>query len=853
MRTTSILRSLFPPVLLALAACSSSPNPDNPGPAPFPCSAPSPPPETLLLASNIDGSGILPGGRLLSPAGSQLPLGGFPIDIITHPSLPIAYAANAGYSLRAVQVIDAAQRKLAQQLTRNDAFFGLALDAPAAKLYASGGRAGVVDIYDIAPDGSLSASLQLPAAGYPAGLALSQDRKKLYVARFIDKFLDVIDLASHTTEAQIPLPFGPYAIALVPAKNELWAAGFADSSLAVIDLQSATLAAQLPAGGGDPLGLAVSPDSSRVYVSISDADSVVAFDTATRTIVATRRTGDDDLLDENGSPLPATSPSGILLDPSSNRLFVARAADNAVEVLDATTLAPLGAIPVGWYPTSLGLLNGKTLVVTNGKGLGAGPLGSYDLGDESGKQNMQGSVSLIDLSTLDLSAATAQVRKNLRRPSEVYPFDCQGIFPVPTKPGSPTPIQHVVLIVKENKTYDSLLGDLEQGDGDPSLALFGESITPNIHALARRFAHHDNFYDDGETSVQGHLWLTSSFVNDYMERIWFEDYRGNGDLGKEAVFDQGQPDFGTFFTHLIKHKISFTNYGEVVGSLGTFEGETVLSHTDMKFPGIFFNTDIKDETKAAYVASQLLDEGNFPAFTYVLLPNDHTHGTSPGALTTNAMISDNDYGVGLLVDRLSHSPAWASTAVFIVEDDPQQGADHVDYHRSICVVASPWAKRSHVSHVHTSIPSLFRTFELILGLPPMNRFDAMATPLYDVFTMQPDLEPFTVKARTVPDDHYPSQTLGQEWSRRMDFRGPDRNPDLGALLWWERKGSPPPGSRIDRFLKGQLPFPLDAPLDDDDASDREVFDRSWDGVENYLRAHPEIPADIRPRPLPPQR
>jgi YVTN family beta-propeller protein len=558
--------------------------------------------------------------------------------------------------------------------------------------------------------------------------------------------------------------------------------------------------------------------------------------------LTTQSLGDPAIAAANGTPLPADSPAGLAVDTANlagERLYVARAADNAVSVLDANTLAPQGAIPVGWYPTSVAVAPGK-LVVLNGKGYGAGPLTAAELASSSGKAQMNGSASLVDLASLDLASLSQQVLANVERPKTLYPFDCPG-FPVPTRAGEKSPIEHIVLIVRENKTYDTLLGDLgdKNANGDPSLALYGESVTPNVHALARQFAHHDNFYDDSETSTQGHLWLSSSFVNDYMERTWLEDYRNHPGFSSDPDATYGEPAFGTFFSELLARGVDFTDYGEVTGILA-WPG--VGAHVDTAFPGVFFDLSVKDEDKANYVWAQIAAKGLKP-FTYVLLPDDHTNGTTPGELTPEAMISDNDYATGLLVDKISHSKWWSSTAIFLVEDDSQIGADHVDYHRSICLVMSPWAKHGYVSHVHTSLPSLFRTFEQILGLPPMNRYDALAPALYDAFTTTPDEAPFTALPRTVPDATNPANAPGAAYSVQMDFRGPDRNPDLGDVLFWERTGAPPPGSRIAAQLASHARPTL---LPDDDGDREEALSEAgWDALYRYLEGHPEVHADLR--------
>jgi YVTN family beta-propeller protein len=633
----------------------------------------------------------------------------------------------------------------------------------------------------------------------------------------------------------------------VPSKNQLWITAFGDKKLVVVDLDSYTVLDTL-AIGKNPDGLALSSDGARVFVSVADGDAIVAVDVENRTTTS-QAIGEASIADANGKPLPASSPAGIALDPTGKLLYVARAADNAVSILDATTLETKGAIPVGWYPTSVAVTP-ERLVVLNGKGYGTGPITQYAYGEASGKEKMRGSISVVDLTSVDLAATSKQVESNVKRPSTLVDVDCPD-FSIPKQQGaSKSPIEHVVLIVRENKTYDCELGDLGQkeADGDPSLVLYGEDVTPNLHAMARQFAHHDNFYDDSETSTQGHLWLTASFVNDYMERTWLEDYRGNDGFGPDPALERGTPGFGTFFTHLIAHGVDFTDFGEVVGAIDP----GVMEHVDMNFPGVFYNTNIKDEEKARYVAKRLVEDEVFPPFVFVVLPDDHTNGTTPGGLTPEAMVSDNDFATGLVVDAITHSKYWENTAIFVVEDDPQIGADHVDYHRSYCLVLSPWAKHGYVSHVNASYPSLFRTFELILDLPPMNRYDALATPLFDVFTNEKDTATFTALPRKVPDVMNPPGSATASFSESMDFRGPDRNPDLGALLWWARKGAPPAGSRLERELAlGHAPRAASGEAELD--RDEQLADITERWLDRYYATHPDLHPDLRPLPAPPKR
>ncbi len=820
---------------------------------------PQPLPAALEQVGQQNGRRLLPGGRALTPAGVEVALGGFPIDLRMHPTLPLAYVANTGYDKRSIQVISTQTGAIVQEVARDDAFYGIALAADGKRLYASGGYAAKVDIYDVDAQGQLAAAAQVPLTHYPSGIALSADGKKFWVGQFQAPTTatpgptepagrDVVEFDAQTLAVLrvFHLSIAPYSLLELPARQELWVSGISADHLVAVNLQDGTQS-EVAVGMG-AVQMATNADESLLYTAVANLDLVVAVDTANRAVVGSQRLGEASIGDEQGQPLPAISPSGLTIHPKVSLLFVTRAADNAVQILNAKDLSPLGAIPAGWYPNAVALTpDGLRLVVLNGKGLGTGPVAAYAQNEESGKQMMNGSVSLIDWSDLDMPKMTPQVLANVRRPDTVFPFQCDAPFPIPAHRGGATPIEHIVLIVKENKTYDSLLGDVGSGNGDPKLAMYGENVTPNLHALARQYTSHDNFYADAESSVQGHLWLTSSFVNDYMERTWFEDYRNRPGWDKDAVLPFGRPSFLTFFTHLMAHNIDFKMFGEVVGAFDSHDGNPVSDHVDLTFPGPFFNTDISDVEKANHVADVLVDQGDFPPFVYVLLPNDHTHGLSAGALTPEAMINDNDVGMGTLVDRITHSKYFATTAIFIVEDDPQQGADHVDYHRSVCVVVSPYAKPGYVSHVHTSFPSLFRSFELMLNLPPMNRYDALATPMWDAFQQTSTQTEFAHIPRTIADEKNKDGTLGARISRQMDFGGPDRNPDLGDLLRWHATGQVRQGSRIARIVAGELPPSAVRMHPGEDDGDDDLYDQEMERFRSFLAAHPDVKVDKRLR------
>ncbi|MBN1771245.1 MAG: bifunctional YncE family protein/alkaline phosphatase family protein [Deltaproteobacteria bacterium] len=819
------------------------------------CSLPEPPPEALLqMGLNPDGTRLIPGGRTVTPAGPETILDGFPQDVEVHPDGAVAYVVSASDDDRLLYVVDVETGGILQRIERAEAFYGLAVHPDGTRVFSSNGVGGDVDVFNVLPDGTLTAASAIDVGGYPAGLAMNATGSRLWVARFdggvIGNGIVEIDAASLAVRRTIPLAAGVWDVVWVPGRDELYASALAGDRIHVALLDLGVSLASVVATSS-PAGLAVRPDGTRIYAAVSGGDEVIAIHPVSQDIVARAWVGDFALPGET-TPARNSNPNAVWYEPSSDRLYVTRGGDNAVLVLDADDLTVLGAIPTGWYPTDLAFTpDGARMVVSHGKSGSLGPNPGRDI-----KDWVAGSVMVVDLAAGDLATWTAQVEANFRRPETVFPFDfpaeCEPPFPIPLREGDVSPIEHVVLVVKENKTFDCVFGDFPGAEADAGSEYlhWGREITPNQHKLAEEFTLHDNFYTDSEVSVQGHLWLTGMFVTEYMERVWIEDYRSGG-FEEVSVLDQGQPDVGTFFQHLIRHGIDFTNYGEVVGTLGSVGGETVLSHTDLEFPGVFFNMAVRDEAKARYVAEKLLD-GDFPPFVFIGLPNDHTNGTRAGSLTPEAMINDNDYGLGLLVDEISHSPYWPTTAIFVVEDDPQSCADHIDAHRSFLLVISPWARRGHISHVHGSFLSVYRTIERILGLPPLGRTDAAATPLYDAFTNVPDETPYMALPRTVPDDVNPGWYPGAERSATLDFRGPDRCPELFPVLRAYRMWQRGELSLEEAREAAGLPS-LDEEAREEAGEETDEYDRAWAAFERWLAEHPEVQVEgLPPRPYGPR-
>lgn len=813
------------------------------GPPPIPTCVPEAPAEAQgLPGENADGPWLTVGGRRITPAGPNTVVPGFPTSVLIHPERGVAYVTSTSTDDRRILVMDLADNSVRQDVDRAEAFFGMALSPDGDRLYASAGEAGAVDVFAVQPDGTLMLDQAIATGGYPAGIALSPDGGLLWVGLFDAAEIVEVDTAALTPTRTLPTAENVWDLLHLADRNELYASTLDGAVLSVIDLAGGPpIPIPVPTS---PAGMARGPDG-RVLVAVSGANVVAAIDPADRSVPDWVHVAEDDFVDADGVPLGNSNVNALAVDPASNRLYVSRGSDNAVSVLDATTLAPLGAIPTAWYPTDVAWTAGK-LVVVEGKGGGAGPNDG-----RSAKALMKGSVTLVDLTTLDLAAATAQVRANFAHPKDVFPYACESAFPIPTRPGERSPIEHVVLIVKENKTFDCVLGDLDDPrvDVDPSLVRYGERFTPNMHALARQFAISDNFYTEVENSDGGHILLTSGHLTEFAERMWIEKAR-SGQFQGFQIGDPATPDQGNLFTHLLDHDIDLQVYGEIVGMfIPAQDGTLPVTRSDQLYPGgAYYNTGVADELKARHVVSKI-EAGRLAQFTFLLLPTDHTEGTRPGSPTPESMVADNDYAVGLVVEAIARSPFWRRTAIFILQDDTQGCEDHVDAHRSLLAVVSPYAKRNHVSHVHASMVSVIATILRILGVPPLGRPDAAATPLWDMFTDAADPARYTALPRNIPVEMNPPDAPGSKKSARMRFDSPDRNPELGVILdaWrlW-RMGRITRAEADARIASPRLSERMREELEEEAEEESTAFDRSWARFVEWRRQQGLAPI-ARPR------
>jgi hypothetical protein len=514
--------------------------------------------------------------------------------------------------------------------------------------------------------------------------------------------------------------------------------------------------------------------NGKIYVAAADGDSLAVIDPVSATSQLTPTAFDS-------TKLPGSSPNALAADVAHDRLYVANAGESAVQAFQLSTMQSLGRVPTAWYPTAVALRSDGTLLILSAKGMGGGPVNaSVDKGGF-----MQGTLQIVPMpSADDLRNGDAVVHDNVMRPKHYETqLACSGTpsFPLPPKAGDDTPIKHVFYIVRENKTYDAVLGDLQGSNGDASLTLWGADVTPNLHALAQQFVAFDNFYSLAEASLQGHEWTTAAMANDFTEKGW-ETTWGRGSRpptsfsGSEVLAHLAQPPL-TIFEACDKQNIAYHNYGEIENILGA------KTSWDIDYPGLYFNLDVKDVDKAAYIVGNVQDpKFALEPLSYIGLPNDHTYGTDPGRPTPQSMIADNDEATGRIIDALSRSSYWASSIVFVLEDDPSDGGDHVEMHRSPGIAVSPWVKRGYVSHVHYDVPAMWHTVALLLHLDPMNQRDGNAPGMYDIFSAKADTRPYTFIPRKTPvGTNSVDAPLAAE-SHKIDFSRPDTAP-LGRILW----------------------------------------------------------------------
>lgn len=770
------------------------------------------------------GSVLLPNGWSLRPAGEQSVLGDFPIQIAENPAEPVLAILHAGYGEHEVVTVDAKTGKTIGRVALPESFAGLAWSSDGRRLFVGGGWDDVIYRFDHA--GGLLANkskLAYPPGNpnkerVPAGLALSDDGKTLWVANVVGHSLARFDTSGQCL-AEIALEENsyPYGLAWDEANRRLYVSLWNKAEVAVVDTQSNKVLARWKSEE-HPNELLLARKRSALYVANANRNSVSVFDTKAGKAVEVIGTAIDPK-----APAGCT-PSSLALSPDESALFVANANTNDVAVVNVKDLGgstPLGFIPTGWYPTSVRVArDGKTIWVANGKGTtsrpnreGPNPLSRANTSIREYIGSLfKGTLSSIPLpSPKEMAAYSKTVYEcsPLRKgdPTAVNGPAAPG-NPIPSRVGGSSPITHCVYIIKENRTYDQVFGDLPQGNGEPSLCLFPEEVTPNHHALVREFVLLDNFYVDGEVSADGHEWSMGAYATDYVERTWPLSYRGNRRVPypSEGALEIARPSGGYLWDKAAEKRVSYRSYGEFIQNGKTPDDpattaiKALQGHFDPKFRS--YDLDYPDVKRAERFIEELgrfERSGEMPRLVVMRLPNDHTSGTSPGKPTPTAYVADNDLALGMVVEALSKSRFWKHLAIFVVEDDAQNGSDHVDAHRTVALAISPYIKRRSVDSTMYSTSSMLRTIELCLGLDPMSQFDAAARPMANAFTERPDLTAYSHRpARANMSDKNTETAWGAEASKRLNLEVEDRADDLvfNEIIWKSVKGAdslmPPP-------------------------------------------------------------
>lgn len=813
-----------------------------------------------LEAGAQDGSGVVAlGGRLLGSPGTSTAVPGFPSNLAIHPSLPVVFVLSTSIDDRRILVLSTADGALIQDVSLDEAYYGIALSADGSRLFVSSGSSKRVDAFDVnATTGEITLAVSTELPILTAGITLSGDGSRLYVGEAEGNRLLALDTARlgapEAVVATYTIASGVWDVERIPNTETLVVSSLVSSAIQVVNAATGEVGTPIPVGRG-PMGLQASADGTKLWVAVSGADEVVELRVSDWSITNRVRVVETDVLTSEGNDLLRSNVNDVELSPDGTRLYVTRGVDNAVSVLATSDLTFIGSLPTAWYPSGSAVTpDGQKLVVAEGKGFGSGP----SLG-RSSKVAIDGTVSFVPLEGLDLAATTAQVVSNDLRSLSTFPVECDDFFPVPVNPGDYTPIEHVILVVKENKTFDCVFGDVaDRGfNVDPTLVQWGADITPNQHAFVNEFAIAANFYDEVEDSDMGHITLTAGFMNDFVERVWVESDR-SGMFDAYQVAETTNPTNGNLFTHLMDRGIDIKVFGEITGMFArAADGRQPFAFSDRAYPGgFFFSMGVRDTDRAEYLIRKM-NQGQLATFTYMLLPNDHTGGTTPGNPTPEAQVADNDFAIGRLTEGLSQTAYWKNTAIFVVEDDPQGCEDHVDSHRVFAFVISPWAKRGYASFVNYSFQSVFATITRILGVPPMGRPDAMASPMWDMFTGVPDYSPYTVKPRIVPEDKIRDlKTPGVEESMAMDFSGPDRNEELGTVVQNYRLWKMGKISRAEaqaRIERGERPLPagvtraaatdrieaLEEEREEEAEEEFTSFEAEWKAYLKYAEEHGE--------------
>ncbi len=749
---------------------------------------------------------LLPNGWSLSPVGKSLPLGDLPLNIAVSATGRYIAVTNNGQSTQTIQLIDPRKELTLDSVVIPKSWLGLRFSKDEKWLYASGGNDNRILKYAIKQNKLLLAdSLVLgapwPVKISPTGFDIDDSKQILYVVTKENNSLYILDLKTKKIIRQLPLPGEAYTCLLSPQKKLLYISCWGCDQLLIFDINQGLFKPAI-ATGNHPNDFCLTKNGHFIFLANANDNSVSVINTSTGNIVETL-----DAAVYPHAPAGSTTNS-VALSRDEKTLYIANADNNCLAVFDVHEpgkSASKGFIPVGWYPTCVRVI-GSTIFVANGKGYTSLPNPGYrsfetSLSHQKGAVKneyigglFRGTLSMIpEPSPHQMAQYSAAVYHNTPYSKEKESTASGEIGnPIPMKLGDPAPIKYVFYILKENRTYDQVLGDITEGNGDTSLVLFGRKVTPNLHALAEEFVLLDNFYVNAEVSADGHNWSMGGYATDYLEKTWPTSYGGRGGSydgeGNRAIANNKG---GFIWDYCQRAGVSFRTYGEFADNYQP--NLPVLKNHYCRYYTSWDQT-VRDTTRVNQWKrdfDSLLSVNAVPRLNTLRIINDHTEGLRLGRPTPFAHCADNDLAVGMFVDYLSHTSIWKESVVFVVEDDAQDGPDHVDAHRSTAYIAGGYVKRRFVDHTLYSTTSILKTIELILAIPPMSQYDAASNSFWKCFQSSADTTPFIAKPLQVNiNDKNTVQNAWQRKSESFDFSKEDKIPDreFTEVIWKAVKG-----------------------------------------------------------------
>ncbi|HSE42872.1 MAG TPA: alkaline phosphatase family protein [Acidobacteriota bacterium] len=790
-------------VLLSLSAFATSPN-NTPG----------------LQQKGVI---LLPNGWKIQPAGRHITVDDLPLEMVESKDGNYLIVTNNGYSPPVLTVVDMRRFYALDRIKVKNAWLGLAFSQDGSLLYSSTGGDGGIQSFEFSK-GRLkekgNIKLTRPTStSFVGGIAVHSDQKRLFAVQILGNVLNEIDIASEKTLRTLQLEAEPYTTLLSADGKSLFISLWGGAKIVEVSTDTLQIVRSFQTGE-HPNSMKLSSDGALLYVACANTNSVWVID-----LKAGKAIEQISVSLYPQAPMGST-PSGLGLSADESTLLVTNSDNNTVAVVDVSKVGAgkvRGFIPTGWYPTAARFTqDGKKILILSGKGLTSVPNPRGGEVPNYIGQMLLGTLSMLDIPDAEQLEEYTKIVYALTPYSDkirLTPARAPEKSPIPAKVGDPSPIKYVFYILRENRTYDQILGDMKEGNGDPYLCLFGEDVTPNAHAIAREFVLLDNFYVDAEVSADGHAFSMGAYATDFIEKTWPMNYAGRGaDYITEGKGPQrnpygniAAPPSGYLWDAAKRAGVSVRSYGIFAHRGAVDEEDSRKGKVDAFVPGLKglihpeyppYDLSVPDNKRIDVWLEEFRKfekEGGLPRLSLIQLPNDHTASTYPGYPTPRAMVAENDLALGRLVEEISKSKFWKESAIFVLEDDAQDGPDHVDSHRSVGLIISPYIRRGTVDSTMYTTSGFLRTMELILGLEPLTQYDAAATPAYAAFQKTPDTRPYTPRpARISLTEKNGPDAYGATESMSMNLKDVDRAPmrEMNEILWKSIRGSdsvmPPP-------------------------------------------------------------